>query len=120
MRIMMVGLLLAGWSVAEPPSNSVPPQNTASPTQTVPAPPVERAADVVSERLQYPVTAGCGAVSLGNWSALISDRPADQHELVLTANVGTKPSATISLTLDPAVMESYPVQRRAFVRVTTP
>ncbi|HVF83389.1 MAG TPA: hypothetical protein VM913_04370 [Sphingomicrobium sp.] len=72
------------------------------------------------DRRTYPATRGCAIVKSGPWRALIRDRVDAMRDLVLLGTVGVKPSAKVTVALDPLVSESDPVQRRAHLRVEHP
>ena len=109
----LTALALLGCRPAPPPP---PPP----PLLTGPHRLVEVDAVTVSTPLGYPDTRGCGIVRSGPWRALVRDRADGARDLVILGTVGVKPSASVSIALNPLVRESDPVQREAQLRVTHP
>ena len=109
--------LLAACTSPPPPSSDVPTDPVAPTAPTADM----REASVDSRSLDYPALSGCGVVSAGNWTAQIEEgASAGERVLVITGEAGTNPGVDMVIRLDPDIMESDPVQRRARLVVKHP
>ena len=78
-----------------------------------------REANVEFTPLDYPEARPCPIVSSTKWSARIEEGET-QNFLWVDGVVATNPNVDFQVVLDPEVMESDPVQRRARLLVTHP
>ena len=111
LSMMTVAMTVEGCAVRPPP----PPPPLMSPHRLL-----EVDSAVASTPIAYPDGTACGIVSSGEWSGMIRDRVDGAHDLVVRGTVGVKPSAMVSISFDPRVQESFPVQRRAYLRAVHP
>ena len=114
LALLLVTALLAGGCTRQP-APPPPPPPLLGPQRLI-----EADAVVEWSRRTYPETRACGIVTSGPWRGLIRDRADGARDLVLIGQVGVKPSARVTVVLDPLVRESYPVQRRAELRAQHP
>ena len=90
---------------------------TSTPGLVVPV----RPASVKSRELDYPALRDCGVVSAGRWEASIEGEPEAPRKAVrITGVAATNPNVDFAIVLDPDIMESDPVQRRARMIATHP
>ena len=103
------------------PTGAAAPDEPASSALDTPGTVNLREASVDSRELDYPALRDCGVVQAGSWTARIEGAPgADQKAVRIEGVAGTNPGVDFDIVLDPDIMESDPVQRRARMIVTHP